>query len=133
VALLLVRLPRERPVHARSCFTRTGTQVERERIFREAARIVAAEFQRPLTAEEVARRVAVSPRHLRRVFSEVYETSFRSYLAQVRMLRAAELVACSDLPIGEIARRVGYREPSQFTKAFKRAHGATPSDARRGC
>ena len=46
------------------------------------------------------------------------------------MSRAAELVTATDIPVGEVARRVGYREPSQFTKAFKRTYGATPSELR---
>lgn len=109
---------------------RATTHELRTEIFREAAQLVAAEFSRPLTTEEVARRVATSPRQLRRSFSEVGGTSFRSYVRRVRMLRAAHLLAATDLPVSEIARRVGYREPSQFTKAFKRTYGATPSDLR---
>jgi len=43
------------------------------------------------------------------------------------MARAAEFLGSSDLPVREVAARVGYRQPSQFTKAFKLAFGLTPS------
>lgn len=89
--------------------------------------MIEAELSRPITVDEVARRVATSPRQLRRAFSEIGGVSFRSFLTGVRMARAADLLAATDIPVAEIARRVGYRQPGQFTKAFKRAYATTPS------
>jgi transcriptional regulator GlxA family with amidase domain len=99
-------------------------------IFDEAARIVGSEFSRPLRIEEVAQRVATSPRQLQRVFPEVCGLGFRAYLTRVRMCRAAELLVTTDLPVQEIGRRVGYGDASQSSKAFKRTHGVSPSHAR---
>lgn len=109
---------------------RRSTDELRKRIFQEAAALVAAELERPLTVEEVALRVATSPRQLQRACSEIVGLSFRAYVTRVRISRAADLLAASELPVREIAARVGYREPSQFTKAFKRAYGVTPSELR---
>ncbi|HEV3378320.1 MAG TPA: helix-turn-helix transcriptional regulator [Thermoleophilaceae bacterium] len=99
-------------------------------IFDEAAEILATEFSRPNKVEDVARRVATSPRQLQRVFAEVHGLGFRSYLRRIRMCHAAELLATTDLPVKEVAQRVGYRDASQFSKAFKRTQGVTPSEAR---
>ena len=109
---------------------RRATQEFHAELYREAAAIVQVEFASPLTIESVARRVASSPRQLRRVFSEAGETSFRAYLRGVRMARAAELLASTDLSVAEIGRRVGYGQPSQFTKAFRRSRGTTPTEFR---
>ena len=91
---------------------------------------MAAELAKRVTISDVARRIATSQRQLQRAFSEVGGASFRSYVTTLRMARAAHLLEATDLTVREIAARVGYREPSQFTKAFKRAYGATPSDFR---
>jgi two-component system, response regulator YesN len=99
-------------------------------IFDEAAEIMSSEFSRPYKVEDVARRVATSPRQLQRVFAEVHGLGFRAYLRGIRMCRAAELLATTDLPVKEVAQRVGYRDASQFSKAFKRTRGVTPSEAR---
>jgi AraC-like DNA-binding protein len=50
------------------------------------------------------------------------------------MDRAAELLGRRSLTVREVARRVGYRQPAQFAKAFRRHRGVAPSDfrARRG-
>ena len=128
MALLL-----ERPASA-ECIPprgrRPSTQDHRRAIFREAAAIVQAELAGPITADEVARRVASSPRQLRRAFSEIGGMSFRRFLTSARMARAAQLLVSTDMPVRDVARRVGYHEPSQFTKAFKRTHGMTPSELR---
>jgi AraC-like DNA-binding protein len=99
-------------------------------IFDEATEILASEYSRPYKVEDVARRVATSPRQLQRVFAEVHGLGFRAYLRRVRMCRAAELLATTDLPVKEVAHQVGYRDASQFSKAFKRTRGVTPTEAR---
>jgi AraC family transcriptional regulator of adaptative response / methylphosphotriester-DNA alkyltransferase methyltransferase len=109
---------------------RPATRRLRVALYREATAIVREDVASSLTLDEVARRVATSPRQLRRAFAEVGGTSFRSYVLATRMARAAELLATSDLPVAEVGRRVGYLQPGQFAKAFKRAHGATPSEFR---
>jgi AraC-like DNA-binding protein len=99
-------------------------------IFEEARGILASEFARPLRIEDVARRTATSPRQLQRVFAEVSGIGFRSYLRRIRMRRAAQLLATTDLPVKEVTRQVGYRDASQFSKAFRRAYGVSPSQFR---
>ena len=46
------------------------------------------------------------------------------------MERAAELLARRSVTVREVAHRVGYRQPAQFAKAFRRHHGVAPSDFR---
>jgi two-component system response regulator YesN len=47
------------------------------------------------------------------------------------MARAAELLAERELPVNRVASAVGYRQPAQFAKAFRRHHGRPPSAYRR--
>ena len=66
----------------------------------------------------------------KRAYSEIGETTFRDHLTTVRMEKAAELLTARGLTIREVAFRVGYRQPAQFAKAFRRHHGVSPSDFR---
>jgi transcriptional regulator GlxA family with amidase domain len=109
---------------------RASTADARRAIFNEAAAIVATDLARPLTVDEVARRVATSPRQLRRSFAESGGVSFRAFVTNLRMRRAAALLLTTDVPVTEVAYTVGYRDASQFTKAFKRAHGRSPTQWR---
>jgi AraC family transcriptional regulator of adaptative response / methylphosphotriester-DNA alkyltransferase methyltransferase len=109
---------------------REATRRARQAIYREAVAIVAAEHARPLTLHDVARRLATSPRQLQRAFAAMAGVGFRTHLRQVRMARAAELLADTDIPVKEIAYSVGYRDPSQFSKSFRRTVGVSPSEQR---
>lgn len=109
---------------------REATRVARQVIYREAVAIVQAEYGRWLTLDQVARRLATSPRQVQRAFAEVGGPGFRSYLTGVRMARAAELLSTTDRPVREIGHTVGYRDASQFSKSFRRAYGITPSQQR---
>lgn len=46
------------------------------------------------------------------------------------MDRAAEMLAGSEMTVRDVAHSVGYRQPAQFAKAFRRRHGLAPSDFR---
>lgn len=82
-----------------------------------------------LTVESVSRTIFSSRRQLQRSFAEA-GTSVQERLYLVRMERAAELLHESSLPIADIARSVGYRQPPHFAKAFRRLYGLTPSQWR---
>ncbi len=109
---------------------RTGTVARRRALFEEAAEIADREYARPLELDDVARRLATSRRQLQRAFAEIGKTSFRTYVARVRMQKALDLLKQGQLPVREVANSVGYRQPAQFAKTFRRHHGAPPSSFR---
>ena len=83
-----------------------------------------------LSLGTVARSIATSRRQLQRVFGE-RDTSFRAELQRVRMTNAADMLRDGHAPVSTVARSVGYRQPAQFSKAFRRHHGCPPSELRR--
>lgn len=118
------------PGNEASAGARPATREARHAIFTDAVEIIAAEYSRPIRVEEISRRVATSPRQLQRVFADIGGSGFRAHLRAVRMARATELLATTNLPVKEIATRVGYDDPSQFSKAFKHTCGMSPSQMR---
>ncbi len=114
----------------RSAAKRPATVERRRALFIEAVSIIDAEYSEKLALDDLARRVATSRRQLQRAFAEAGETSFRSYLQKVRMEQAAELLRGGESPVNQVASAVGYRQPAQFAKAFRRHHGAPPSTFR---
>jgi AraC family transcriptional regulator, regulatory protein of adaptative response / methylphosphotriester-DNA alkyltransferase methyltransferase len=106
---------------------RPGTVRHRNQLYMEAVRIVEAEYADDLELDDIARRVASSRRQLQRAYAEIGGTTFREHLTRVRMERAAALLANGSLTVREVARRVGYRQPAQFAKTFRRHLGAVPS------
>ena len=110
---------------------RESTLLRRRALFREALdAIERGHADEALSLDSVARSIATSRRQLQRVFAE-QQTSFRQELQRVRMTRAADLLRDGALPVAAVARAVGYRQPAQFSKAFRRHHGRPPSQLRR--
>jgi len=89
--------------------------------------IVHEDYATDLSLDQIARRVASSRRQLQRAYSEIGNTTFREHLTRVRMQRAADMLVTRGLTVREVARRVGYRQPAQFAKAFRRYQGVAPS------
>jgi AraC-like DNA-binding protein len=71
----------------------------------------------------------VAPRSVQRALSW-FSTSWREMVSLVRMRAAAERLTVTDEKVSVVARRVGYRQPSQFAKAFQRYSGQTPTKYR---
>ena len=100
-------------------------------LFKDASRIVEREYADRLLVDDVAARLHTSRRQLQRAYYHAGMPGFRDQLAATRMHRAAALLqADTPAPVGEIGQAVGYQSSSQFTKAFCRYHGITPTTYR---
>lgn len=106
---------------------RPATVRLRTDLLADARAIIDAEYAADLSLDAIAHRVASSRRQLQRAFAEIGGTTFRDHLTRVRMERAAELLASRSLTVRDVAQRVGYRQPAQFAKAFRRHVGEAPS------
>ncbi len=110
---------------------RQTTISRRRELFEEAVEVIERDFAMPdLTLRSVSGTIATSTRQLQRAFAENGGTSFRRELQRVRMERAATLLRFGSLPVARVAAAVGYRQPAQFAKAFRRHHGRAPSSYR---
>ena len=80
---------------------------------------------------ELARRVGVGERHLRRLFAEELGASPIEVAATRRLLFAKKLLTETRLPIGEIAPAAGYASLRRFNAAFRATYGKAPREIRR--
>ena len=80
----------------------------------------------PVGVRELASQVHMSPFHFARRFKQAVGTPPHAYITQVRIERAKRLLAETNLPLLEVATRVGYRTQAHFTGVFHRYVGTTP-------
>ena len=78
------------------------------------------------SVEELAKDLATSTRTLSRSLQDL-GTSYQKLLDEVRKEMAIEYLRNSSLPIEEVAQLVGYNDPSNFRKAFRRWTQNVPS------
>ena len=79
-----------------------------------------------VSLEQLAGFVNVSPFHLLRVFRDVVGLPPHTYLTQVRVRRARQLLQASLRP-AEVALAVGFSDQSHLTRHFKALVGVTPA------
>jgi AraC family transcriptional regulator, regulatory protein of adaptative response / methylphosphotriester-DNA alkyltransferase methyltransferase len=107
---------------------RPATVAERRRLYLLSRIVIARHYRRRLTLEAVAGALASSPRQVQRAFAQFGQVSFHEDLLERRMSVAAQLLAEQPgLGIREVARLVGYRQPSHFARAFRRRYGLSPA------
>lgn len=85
-----------------------------------------------ITIEDIAKQANVSPFHFQRTFAVLTEITVGDYLRRRRLTLAGEELLTTDVKIIDLAYKYGYDTPEAFTKAFRRQHEVTPSDARKG-
>lgn len=88
-------------------------------------------FQQPITVEELAEAIAMSPRNLKRRFKKATGDSPLAYVQRVRVEAAKRALACRELSIEEVGARSGYEDVGFFRQVFRRHTGMAPSDYRR--
>ena len=91
---------------------------------------LANHYMQDISLEEAAEAMGMSSFYFSRFFRTAYNRTFLEYLTAYRIERAEELLRQTDIPVREIAPRVGYTDANYFTKVFKRHCGCTPTDYR---
>jgi len=99
---------------------------------RRVADHIDANLAAELTLGELSGVVHMSPFRFARLSKRTAGVPPHRFVVRRRVDRAIELLASGELPIGEIARLVGYATPSHFTTVFRRITGVTPTEYRRG-
>ena len=86
----------------------------------------------PVGVRELASQVHMSPFHFARRFKQAVGTPPHAYITQVRIERAKRLLSGTNIPLIDVATRVGYRTQAHFTGVFHRYVGTTPRAYRVG-
>jgi AraC-like DNA-binding protein len=98
---------------------------------RRTADFLAANIERRVPLGELAAIARLSPFHFARAFARTMGMPPYRYQQKLRIARAAELLAASDMRVIEIALAVGYETPQALARVFVQQHGMTPSEWRR--
>ncbi len=83
------------------------------------------------TIESLAGKIGMSRAAFAKRFKELVGAPMFEYLTKLRMQKAKELLFETNLPLYEVANRVGYESDMAFTKSFKKHAGTTPTRYRK--
>lgn len=84
-----------------------------------------------ITLEKVCEEVGFSVSYFSALFKKETGENFVRYLTRIRMERAKELLAQTNLPVSEICMQVGYSDLKYFTQTFKKETSLSPGQYRK--
>jgi AraC-like DNA-binding protein len=101
-----------------------------EPLLAEVFAVIERRLGEPLSLRDVARELGMTPAHLTTVVRRRTGRTVGEWIIERRMAEARVLLAETDLPIAEVARRVGMHDPGYFSRVFGRTHGTSPRNWR---
>ncbi len=110
---------------------RTDDVSQRERYVQKAVDFIQAGIGRKITVEDVCRELNISRNYFTDIFTKSMGISPKRYIVSRHMEMAMELLRRTKYSVSEIAYIVGYNNPMEFTKAFARFAGMSPSEYRK--
>lgn len=96
------------------------------RKLRRAVEHIEENLQRNPTLDEIATLVEMNPQYFARTFKKWVGQPPHKYIVAKKVERAKRLLRSTDLPLADIALRVGLASQSHFTTVFHRLTGMTP-------
>jgi AraC family transcriptional activator of pobA len=101
-----------------------------EPLLAEVFTVIDRRLGEPLSLRDVAHELGITPGHLTTVVRRRTGRTVQEWIIERRMAEARSLLSGTELPVGEIARRVGMADPGYFSRLFRRTHGASPREWR---
>ena len=96
-----------------------------------AADYLRAHYSEPLCLDELIQSAHMSKSYFLRLFRQYMGTTPYNYLLCYRITQAKDLLVLTDLPVGAIARKVGFADESNFSTRFSSMAGQSPLQYRR--
>ena len=91
---------------------------------------LASHLSEPVSLDQIAEEVLVSPFHLARIFQQHAGMPIHRYLTQLRLRAAFEKLLAGADNLTDLALEFGFSSHSHFSDAFRREFGRTPSEVR---
>jgi len=97
---------------------------------RQAKTILDENFDKHITIPQLARQAGINEAKLKEGFRELYGNSIHTYIQQLRLEKAKQLLLTTTMPITDITYHIGYSHVTHFTTLFKKETGLTPTEYR---
>lgn len=95
------------------------------------ARYISENFTEPLTLDDAARMACMEKTYFSKRFKALTGFNFSSYITQLRLSAARQLLLNTEMNISEIAAQAGFSGSNYFGDVFLRAYGMSPTEYRK--
>ena len=103
---------------------------ENSKLLKQAKDYIEKHIEESFTVKNICDELKIGRTKLYEIFASENQTGVSEYIRHRRMHRAKKLLQNTDLPISEIAYRVGFSEYNYFGIVFKKTYGCSPRNFR---
>jgi len=116
---------------ARAAETPSGSDT----LYQKLNELIAPRLNNGITLNKVARELGINPTAITHRLQRKFGLSFSEYVGRARVEKAKEILRRTRLDVGQVGRRVGIADTSNFCKLFRKVEGMAPGEyrARFGC
>lgn len=93
---------------------------------KKAKEFIQKNYNKKVTLDMVSKSIGFSKAYFSKIFTEQTGDNFIAYLTNIRIQKAKELLAKTDMKIYEVCDRVGYPNIEHFSRTFKKIVGVSP-------
>ncbi|WP_310603499.1 effector binding domain-containing protein [Anaerosporobacter sp.] len=101
-------------------------------ILNEVVEYIEKNLEDKINYEEITKISGYSWFYIQRLFSGITDITLAEYIRRRRMTLAASEIMDSGIRILDLAVKYGYESADSFSRAFRKIHGVSPSEARKG-
>jgi AraC-like DNA-binding protein len=103
-----------------------GSESHADQIVHRVLKDIEVDYGKPVTLQQYARELGMNAAYLSGLFSHALGVPFKTYLTEVRMTKAKQLLEDPAKTASDAAFAVGYASENRFRLAFKKATGLSP-------
>lgn len=104
----------------------TSTDIQ-STVVRKIVQYLKDNYHQPILIRDIAAQVHMSERHVSRLFLQSTGKTIKTYLTDLRLDKACNLLLQSSDPIAEVAQQIGYPDARYFSTLFRKQYGRTPT------
>lgn len=110
--------------------TSHSSDKSRKRNLQSVKEYIDTHYAEKITLDQLSSQYFINKFYLTRSFKDQFGTPVNSYLIQVRVTHAKQLLRFTDLPIEKIGQECGMSDANYFSRVFKKTEGVTPGEYR---
>ncbi|MFW5976871.1 MAG: AraC family transcriptional regulator [Bacillota bacterium] len=113
----------------------TGSEINnfnrQKEYIKKAVEYIEKNYSREIKVKDISKYLGLHRSYLYTIFKEKLSISPQEYIIKYRINKACELMKNTNLTIGDISRSVGYNDPMNFSKIFKKKKNIAPTEFRK--
>lgn len=106
---------------------REAIETESTKPIRQAKQYIEEHYSEKIVLEDIADIVGLNPVYFSVLFKKEMDMNFSTYLMNIRMERAKEMLCSTNETIAAIGESVGYKDSRYFSQTFTRVVGVKPA------